>query len=187
VRVEQDGDAAGLEGQHQVPDVGPAERVQSAGRLVEDDELRAGHQRDGQPEPLLHALGEAAHPVAGTSGQAHQGQALSLLLGRDGDAGQADVQPQHLGGGEPRLVPEELRQVPDPGPRLRVARRPSQQQHLTGVGPDEAEQHLDRAGLAGTVRAEQTQHLAAPDAERHVVDRGPPSVPLAQAGAPDRG
>ena len=81
MRVEQHGDAAGLERQHEVADVDPADRVQRAGRLVEDDELRPGHQRDRQPEPLLHALGEAADPVVGAVGQPDQRQALALLVG----------------------------------------------------------------------------------------------------------
>ena len=70
-----------LSDEQQVADVGPAERVEGAGRLVEDDELGPGHQRDGQPEALLHALGEAAHPVAGAVGEADERQALAPLGG----------------------------------------------------------------------------------------------------------
>ena len=90
------------------------------------------------------------------------------------------MQREHLGGGEPRLVPEELRQVADPGPGLRVPGRPSEQQHLAGVGPDQAEQHLDDAGLARAVRPEQAHHLAPGDGERHPVDGDLPAVPLVQ-------
>ena len=61
VRVEQHRDAARLQRQHDVAHVGAAERVQRAGRLVQDDQLRPGHQGDRQPEALLHPLGEAAH------------------------------------------------------------------------------------------------------------------------------
>ena len=64
-----------LQRQHDVADVDPAERVERAGRLVEDDELRPGDQGDGQPEPLLHALGEAADPVVRAVGQADERQA----------------------------------------------------------------------------------------------------------------
>jgi len=81
VRVEEDGDSASLQRQQDVPDIGPAEGVQGAGRLVEHDQLGPGHQRDRQPEALLHALGEAAHPVVGAVNQADQTQALPLLLG----------------------------------------------------------------------------------------------------------
>ena len=61
-----------------------------------------------------------------------------------------------------------------------------EQQHLAGVGPDEAEQHLDDAGLAGAVGPEQAQHLAAADGEGDAVDRGLAPVPLAQSRAPHR-
>ena len=54
--------------------------IQRAGRLVEDHELGPGHQRDRQPEALLHPLREAAHAIAGAFGQAHEGQAVALLL-----------------------------------------------------------------------------------------------------------
>ena len=91
-----------------------------------------------RPEPLLHALGEAADPVAGAVGQADQGQALAPLAGRHVDAGQPDVQVEHLGGGQPRLVAEQLGQVADARRGPRVGRRPAEQQHLAGVGPDQA-------------------------------------------------
>ncbi len=61
VRVEQHRDAPRLQLQHDVAHVGAAERVQRAGRLVQDHELRPGHQGDRQPEALLHPLREAAH------------------------------------------------------------------------------------------------------------------------------
>ena len=56
----------------------------------------------------------------------------------------------------------------------------------TGIGPYEAQQHLDDAGLPRAVGAEQAEHLAPGDREGDVVDGGPASVPLVQAGAPDR-
>ena len=187
VRVEQDGDPALLELEQQVPDVGAADRVERARRLVEHHELRTRHQRHGQAEALLHALGEPAHAVARPRGQADRAQALAAVLGRHVRAGEPDVQGEHLGGGEPRLVAEQLGEVADPRPGARIARGPAQQQDLAGVGADQAEQHLDDARLAGAVRAEQPHDLTAVDGEGDTVDRGPPAVALAQPRAPDRG
>jgi len=170
VRIEQDGDLAGLQGQQQIPDIDPPDRVQGTRRLVEDDELRAGDQCDGQAEALLHALGEAAHPVVGAVGEADGGQALPPLLGWHRDTREADVQGQYLGGGEPRLVPEQLRQVADARSGVWIPGWSTEQQHLAGVGPDEAEQDLDGAGLAGPVGAEQAHHFA-------VLPLGPPGYP----------
>ena len=176
-----------LQRQHDVAHVDAAERIQRAGRLVEDHELGPGHQGDRQPEALLHALREAADPIAGALGQAHERQAVALLLRGHVDPRQADVEGQHLGRAQPRLVPEELRQVADAGARGRVGRGPPEEHHLARVGADQAEEHLDHRGLAGAVRTEQPDHLAAAHLQGHVLDRLPPAVPLAQARAPDGG
>src|SRR6185295_12994099 len=55
------------------------------------------------------------------------------------------------------------------------------------IRPDESEQDLDDAGLAGSVRSQQAVHLAAADGEGHAVDGGLPAIPFAQVRAPDRG
>src|SRR5262249_24438601 len=70
------------------------------------------------------------------------------------------------------------------GPR--VPSWPPEQQHLPGIGPDQTEQDLDHARLAGPVRSEQAHHLAAADGEGHTADRGLPPVALAQSRAPHR-
>jgi hypothetical protein len=72
----------------------------------------------------------------------------------------------------------------DAGPGLRILARSAEQHHLAGVGPDQREQHLDHAGLAGAVGAEQPDDLAAADGEGDTVDRGLLAVPFAQARAP---
>ena len=62
-------------------------------------------------------------PIAGALGQADEGQAVALLLRGHVDARQPDVEGQHLGRAQPRLVAEELGQVADAGARGRVGRR----------------------------------------------------------------
>ena len=42
----------------------PADGVERRRRLVEEDDGRVAEQRDGQAEPLLHALGVAADAIA---------------------------------------------------------------------------------------------------------------------------
>ena len=97
-----------LSERHDVAHVGPSERVERAGGLVEHDEVGSGHQRHRQAEPLLHALGEAAHAVARAVGQTHERERVLPLVGRDVGTGEADVQAQHLGRREPGLVAEQL-------------------------------------------------------------------------------
>ena len=79
------------------------------------------------------------------------------------------MQGEQLGRRQPRLVAEQLGQVADAGPGRGVGGRAAEQQHLPGVGVDEAEQHLDDGGLAGAVGPEQADDLAAADRQRHVV------------------
>ena len=59
------------------------------------------------------AVDDVSFTVARAVGQADHGQALPTLGDGDVDAGEPDVQVQHLGCGEPRLVAEQLGQVPD--------------------------------------------------------------------------
>jgi len=161
VRVEQHRDVPRLQLQHDIAHVGAAERVERAGRFVQDHELRPSDQGDCEPEALLHPFREAAHAIAGAFGQAHEGQAVALRPRGHPDAGQTDVEGQHLASTQPRLVPEELRQVADAGARGRIGRGPPEEHHLSRLGVHEAEEHLDHRGLPGAVRTEQPDHLPA--------------------------
>jgi len=62
VAGEDDGAAAAHRGD-QAEDLCPAGRVKGRGRLVEDQESRVARQCAGQPEPLHHSAGKAAHPA----------------------------------------------------------------------------------------------------------------------------
>jgi hypothetical protein len=54
VRREEDGGAAAQAGDH-LEDVAATERVESAGRLVEQEEARRADERLGHAQPLPHA------------------------------------------------------------------------------------------------------------------------------------
>ena len=147
------------------PDVGPAERVERRGRLVEEDELRIPEQRDAQPEPLLHPLREAAHGVVGTIGQADPVERLvddSPSIG-GGDPAEPRMEREDLAGVQPGLVAEELGQVADPCPRGAVAERRAEHATAARRRPGHAEQELDRGRLAGAVGTEQPDDLATAD------------------------
>ena len=163
---EQHGDAARLQREHEVADVDPAERVQRAGRLVEDDELRPGDQRDGEARAAAACPSRTRRPgrPRGRRGRRGPGTRAARRRRRRRRASRT-CRSSTSAGGQPRLVAEELGQVPDGAAGPRVGRPPAEQQHLAGVGPDQAEQHLDDAGLPGAVGAEQAEHLAAGDRE----------------------
>ena len=67
----------------------------------------------------------------------------------------------------------------------RVARARAEDGDRAGVGPGEAEQHVDGGRLARAVRAEQRHHLARRDHQVDPVDGADLAVVLAQAGQHD--
>jgi len=58
------------------------------------------------------------------------------------------------------LIPEELGQVADAAPALDIAGGPAEHERLAGGGRDEAQEQLDRGGLARPVGAQEAEHLA---------------------------
>ena len=81
------------------------------------------------------------------------------------------MQDQHLAGGQPALEAEQLGQVADLPPGLPVPGRRAQHHGLAAGRPGQAEQQLDRRGLARPVRAEEPEDLAALDGHRQPGER----------------
>jgi hypothetical protein len=169
---------------------------QAAGGLVEQDQRRLGRQRAGQRDPLPHPVGQltgpglrhlgGADPIQGLHGQVPQ---LTLVPagprerqqrgpepGR-GAAGGADHDVLHRG--QPAVQADSLQQGPghaEAGQAMRPDVRPAAaEQHLAGVGPDEAAQHVQQRGLARSVRPDDAQHMPGRDGERDGVERGQPA------------
>jgi hypothetical protein len=138
---------------------------------------------------LLHALREAADAVAGALVEADTGERLfdGIVPGGRLDAGQASVQPEDLARREPGLVPEELGEVADPSTRRAIAKGRSQHGAGPGARADEAEEELDGRRLAGTVRPEEADELAAADVQVQPVERGGPREALDHPFELDRG
>ncbi len=135
-------------------------RVEAVGRLVEDQQVARRQQRGrGERQPLAHAQRVGAVPLAGRGEQADPLQRRRRCAPprcadppygrrRRGGAGCR----RRTGTGE-TPVPRPARR-PGAAPRRRApaSARPSSS-WLPAVGPDQPEQHPDRGGLAGTVRA----------------------------------
>ena len=90
-----------------------------------------GHQRDRQAEPLLHALGEAAHAVAraGRPDPRAPARPAARRPGRRHPTRRTCRLSTSVGR-EPGLVAEQLREVAHPLARARVGGRAAEQQHL---------------------------------------------------------
>ncbi len=69
VRGEQDRLAVDVEVAEDLPQGDPALRVESGGRLVEEQHLRPVHDRPGDHQPLRHAAGERHHRRARALGE----------------------------------------------------------------------------------------------------------------------
>ena len=170
VRVEDDRRAAVASRAHDRPHVRPTDRIERRRRLVEEDQVRVAKECDAEPEPLLHPLRERADRVVGSIDQSDEGERLVDCRGPPAgrDAGELGVKTQHLAGMEPRLVAELLGQVADRGARPTVTQRRAEDLPGSRTRTHEAEEQLDGRGLAGAVRTEQTEQLAAPDGQAQI-------------------
>ena len=167
-------------------DVCNRNRIDPGERLVEQDERRGDHQgpRDLGASPLLpgEVVGAAFGQVADLELLQDRGRALVDLLPwhverlQDGDQ---VLLHRHLA--EYRRL---LRQVAQAAARAEVHRQAGHvlpaEQHPPGVRTHEADDAVERRGLAGAVRPEEPDHFPTLDVEGNVLDDGPPAVALGQ-------
>jgi hypothetical protein len=126
VRVEEHGRSALAGLADDRPHVAAPDRVESGRGLVQDHQGGIAQQGGGKPEALLHALGEATGAVVGAGVEAGERED-AVDLGSPGarrHARQRGVEREHLSGGQPGLIAEQLGQVADPAAGRPVAQRP---------------------------------------------------------------
>src|SRR5689334_9389231 len=90
-------------------------------------------------------------------------RALELTAGH---AAQLPIRTQQFRGGKPVVEAEVLRQKTNAAPRLPVMNRLPKQQGGTARRFHQAEKHLDRSALPGSIRAQKAKHLTAWHVER---------------------
>ena len=180
MRGKHDADAVGAQLPDQLPGPPPGLRIHPRRRLVQEDQLGTSDQGEGQRQALPLPAGQSLDLRAGNVGQADPIEQLRRVvwmrrigreqleqLDRPGRRITADAVLQHHA--DPRT---QLASVPD--------RVETENPHGSAVRSPESLADLDRRRLAGAVRAEQREHLAAPHGEREPVDRTPPGVRLHQ-------
>ncbi len=158
-----------------------AGHVDPRGRLVEEGDLGAAHQRQGQGEALGLAAREAAHRGGGPLDQADPLEQVVGVLGARVVRGE---QAEGLPGGDAWVDAALLQHHADAaGEGLVVAPRVEPQHpHRAGGGGAVALEGLHRAGLAGAVGPEQSEHLAGLGVHRQPVHRSERTVPDAEIG-----
>ena len=158
-----------------------ARRVQAVGRLVEDQQLGTGQHGRRDAEPLLHPQRVRAVPVP------RPGQQAGPLEHRV-DRGQrklpeAGQRLQVLAAAQLRVERGRLDERADLAQVGRgLGEAAAQDRSAARRRADQAEQHPDRRGLAGPVRADEPADRPRGDGQRHVVDNGAVAEALGQPG-----
>src|SRR5450759_804272 len=171
-RGHHDGDPLGEELGEQLPELAARYRVYARRRLVEQDDLRFVDERARECQLLLHAAGQAVgqamakrrelrHVEQPIAPRSEVGEPMDFRKERDVlvDA-QVTVEAEALGevAGAPRhggVLPDGVG---------------TQHAYPARVRAQQAADQPDGRCLARAVRANQAEHLAATDLERHVVD-----------------
>ncbi len=187
---EEDGDAVG----HQLADDPPhgvaRTRVETRGRLVEEDDPRAADQRHGDVEAAFHAAGVAGGGLLRRLNEVEPlqqfgGDPPPLPLGQVVQVGHE----QHvlLAGDQP-VDGGELPGDADRGPYgVRFGGQVvTGDAQLAGVGGDEGGEDLDGGGLARAVGAEQGEDAALRHRQVDAVQDDLVAVGLAQSGGGDQ-
>jgi hypothetical protein len=157
-------------------------RVEPVRRLVEDDELGVGQQRRRDTDALLHAEREGL--VLPIGPPLHVDQLQQLVDARLRHA--ADQHRLRAQVVAPGQVGVERRVLDDRADMLRhqlrvIGQRPPHDRDAALGRAHQPQHHADGGRLAGAVRAEKAEHLAAPDDEIERIDRGDLAEPLGQA------
>src|SRR5215472_13992583 len=166
-------------------------RVHPAGRLVEQDDLRAGDQHVGQFQQLALAVGERLGPVAGQLGDAGELQQLLRPLpgGGAARAGERVAEPAGLPGTllvvrghdhvlhdrQPGEDPGQLESPADPQREDLVGGQAGDlgfvEVDVAAVHRSVAGDHVEQGGLPGAVRPDQPGDAAALNRDRAVIER----------------
>jgi hypothetical protein len=156
------------------------QRVETARRLVQQQEIRAGGERRDQLYLLTIALGERSHLLARV-----QLEALDepIAVGGVGAAMQPGQELERLPARQRRpqeRLPGDVREPPVRGDRLRPG-VDAEQLGPAGRRAVEPEQESDRGRLAGAVRPEVAVYLALLDDQIELVERDRLAVALGEA------
>lgn len=147
--------------------------VQALARLVENQELRFVDQRLGQGEPSEHALAVARDRLSSAIGQAEPIDQLrhSAAQGGGGNSGKCAVEPEQIRSVQVLWEARRFVDVADARERAAVVGRPSQATDAAGGRAAEGKEQFDQGRLAGAVRPDQAEDLAALQPQADPVDR----------------
>ena len=172
------------------PELAARDRIDAAGRLVEEDDARLVEQRDRERQLLPPAERDRADELIGgvLEPEAREHPAGAVADVAIAQVVDAAVERDVLADGEVLVEREALAHVADVAlDALGLAGDVvSGDGRAAGGGREQTGQHPDRGGLAGAVRAEEAEHLAGADVEGDAVDGGEGAEAARQIGDVDR-
>ena len=191
MRAEQDHAALGRKHAQQRTKQQAGVDVEARERLVEHEELGVVQEGRGQEHALAHALRVRGHRAVAAVPEQEEPQQLRHLPvePRLRHPSKASDQRQVLGGRQVRVEVRLLRHVADPPLVCRgiVRLADAVEQNRSAARLEQADHHVDGRALAGSVRAQVADHLAAADREADVVDREVATVALRQRSNVEHG
>ena len=145
-----------------------AHRIKAVGRLVQDQQPRMTHQRERDPQTLLHAHRELARALPARFGKSHRGQRLV-----DTAFGNAQKRRAHAQVLPRRQVVVQRGRLDERPDIVQVVARPrtTRESDLARGGPQHAAQHLEQRRLPRAVRSQKAVHRSFRHMQRHPVDR----------------
>ena len=182
---EEDGLAELPQPGHDLPGRAAGGRVETGGRLVQEDEFRVADEGEGEIEAAPVAAGEPGAERARLLGEADQGDGLVDISRRAVEPGvHGQALPDGQAGLRLRLLQDHAHAVP-PG-AARRGRVVPQDPDLSLRARPEAFEDLDRRGLTRAVRAEEGEDLAPPHLQINARHRLAAGVALDQPAHADR-
>jgi len=161
------------------------QRIQPAGRLIQDQQVGPRAQRGDQQHLLPVALGVGVDPLRRV--QLEPPDQL-VPIGSVDLAVHPAQQVQRLRTGQPRPQVRLTRHVGDPPVSLtrKFLRVHPEDLRAAGAGPDQPQQAADRRGLPGTIRPQVTQYLPLPHVQVQRPQRRRGTERLRQTSRTDR-
>ena len=184
MRRQEDRGAALAEPVDQLVDATRGDRVETGRRLVEEQDLRVAEERSRERDPLAKALGQGAARIVRPVGEVDGLEGTRDARARIGHLVQVGEALEVLEDAQAQVQPRRLGHDRDPAPDLDAVlgrqRDPGHRRRARGRFDQRAERP-HRRRLAGTVRPEEAEDLAASDLERDVVERAAVAEGLGEA------
>lgn len=174
----------------QIGDVSGGGRIEPTGRLIEEQQLGVVDQSTGQRKPLALPGREADGCLVGIVGH---GEPFELLV--DASTSSCSIEPadarcelEVLARSQAVVEPGVLREHSSPSANRVALGRRVEPEHLSGaaVWSKDAVEESNRGRLAGSIGAEQCQHLTSQHAEIEFVERNSVAERAREAAGPDR-